>query len=268
MRNKTPLIFGIVNVTPDSFSDGGAAYGPEAGFARAAQLLADGADILDIGGESTRPGAQSVPEEEEIRRVVPVIARIKREYPAAVVSIDTRKAEVAQAAVDAGAGIINDVSGLRFSPGMAKAAAKAGVKLVIGHSRGGLETASQRDRCEYADVVAEVMKFWRAAAAKAVEAGVAEENLIFDPCLGFAKTAEQDWELLRRFDELKGAGKILLGHSRKSFLGKLIDEPVAARREAATLALSLWGAAHGADYLRVHDVKGTCDALKVWRRLE
>jgi len=262
MKNN-PLIFGIVNVTPDSFSDGGKAFGGEAGFVHAAKLLADGADILDIGGESTRPGARPVPVAEEIGRVVPVIARLKREYPAAVISIDTRKAEVAAAATAAGATIINDVTGLGFSPEMAQVAAEVGAKLVIGHTRGTPEEMRKPENCVYADVVSEVMAFWREAAAKALAAGVPEENLIFDPCLGFAKTAEQDWELLRRLGELRRAGKILVAHSRKSFLGKLIEEPEPARREAATLAVSLWAAEHGAEYLRVHDVKATRDALRV-----
>ncbi len=262
MKNN-PLIFGIVNVTPDSLSDGGKAFGAEAGLVHAARLLADGADILDIGGESTRPGARLVPAEEEIERVVPVIARLKREFPAAVISIDTRKAEVAKAATAAGAAIINDVSGLGFSPEMASVAAAAGTKLVIGHTRGTPEEMRRPENCVYGDVVLEVMTFWREAAAKAVAAGVPEENLIFDPCLGFAKTAEQDWELLRRLGELRKAGKILVAHSRKSFLGKLIGEPDPIRREAATLAVSLWAAEHGAEYLRVHDVKATRDALRV-----
>ncbi len=287
MKNN-PLIFGIVNVTPDSFSDGGKAFGAEAGLVHAAKLLADGADILDIGGESTRPGARladfgvpvnqggestrpgarPVPAEEEIERVVPVIARLKREFPAAVISIDTRKAEVAKAATAAGAAIINDVSGLGFSPEMASVAAAAGAKLVIGHTRGTPEEMRRPENCVYGDVVLEVMTFWREAAAKAVAAGVPEENLIFDPCLGFAKTAEQDWELLRRLGELRKAGKILVAHSRKSFLGKLIGEPDPMRREAATLAVSLWAAEHGAAYLRVHDVKATRDALRVREALQ
>lgn len=262
MKNN-PLIFGIVNVTPDSFSDGGKAFGVEAGLVHAAKLLADGADILDIGGESTRPGARLVPVEEEIGRVVPLIARLKHEFPAAVISIDTRKAEVAKAATAVGAAIINDVSGLGYSPEMAGVAAAAGAKLVIGHMRGTPEEMRKPENCVYCDVVLEVMAFWREAAAKAVAAGVPEGNLIFDPCLGFAKTAEQDWELLRRLGELREVGEILVAHSRKSFLGKLIGESDPMRREAATLAVSLWAAEHGAEYLRVHDVKATRDALRV-----
>lgn len=263
-----PLIMGIVNVTPDSFSDGGRTPDAASALARALQLIGDGAAIIDIGGESTRPGAAEVPVDEEIARVVPVIRALRRARPDARISIDTRKSAVAAAALAAGADIVNDVTGLSFSPEMAAVAARFGAGVVIGHTRGTPEAMRRPENCVYADVVAEVIAFWRQAAARAEAAGIDAEKIIFDPCFGFAKTAEQDWEMLRRIDEFHAVGPVLIGHSRKSFIGKLLDEPDAARREAGTLAVSLYAAAHGAAVLRVHDVKATADALRVRQFLE
>jgi dihydropteroate synthase len=261
-------IMGIVNVTPDSFSDGGRTPDAASALARALQLIDDGADIIDIGGESTRPGAAEVPIDEEIARTVPVIRELRARRPAARISIDTRKSAVAAAALAAGADIVNDVTGLSFSPEMAAVAARFGAEVVIGHTRGTPETMRKPENCIYADVVAEVIAFWRQAAMRAVAAGVDPEKIIYDPCFGFAKTAEQDWEMLRRIDAFRAVGPVLIGHSRKSFIGKFLNEPAAAKREAGTLAVSLYAAAHGAAVLRVHDVKATADALRVQQFLD
>lgn len=263
-----PLILGIVNVTPDSFSDGGLAATTEKAVARGMQLLDDGADWLDIGGESTRPGAAEVPEREEIARVVPVIAALKRLRPEVTLCVDTRKGAVAAAALAAGAGVVNDVTGFTWTPGMADIAAAADAGLIIGHSRGTPEAMRRAEFCQYDDVVAEVGEFLAAARDRAIAAGVNAEKIYLDPCPGFAKTAEQDWELLRRLPELRPLGRIVVAHSRKSFLGKLIGESEPLRREAATLTVSIHAALQGAAMVRVHDVKATHDAWQVLRELK
>ncbi len=260
-------IMGIVNVTPDSFSDGGTSATTAAAVDKALRLLDEGADLIDIGGESTRPGAREVPTEEERARVTPVILQLKRLRPDCVISVDTRKSAVARAALNAGAVIINDVSGLSFSSDMAATAAEFEARLVIGHTRGTPEQMRRPENCRYTDVVAEVCAFWAARAGEAERAGVKRENLLFDPCLGFAKTAEQDWTLLRQLEDLHRVGPVLIGHSRKSFLGALLGEPEPLRREAGTLAVSLHALMHGATMVRVHDVRATADAFRVWRHL-
>ena len=264
---RRPAILGIVNVTPDSFSDGGLCFTCDRAVRHGLELLDDGADMLDIGGESTRPGAAEVPAEEEIRRVAPVIAGIRRFRPEARISVDTRKAAVAAAALEAGATIVNDVSGLTFDPAIAAVAARAGAGMILGHTRGTPERMRDPENCRYGDVVAEVRDFLRRAGETAVAAGVAAEKLIFDPCLGFAKTAEQDWEILRRMEELLTLGPVLIAHSRKSFLGQLLDRPDPKEREMATAAVTLYAAQHGAAMVRVHDVRAAHDVLTVWERL-
>ena len=264
---KMPELMGIINVTPDSFSDGGACNTVETALRRAGELLRDGAAILDIGGESTRPGAMRIPDLEEIRRVVPVIRAIRETYPVCRISVDTRKAAVAAAALEAGADMVNDVSGLTFDPALASAAAAADAELVIGHTRGTPEVMRDPENCRYADVVEEIAAFWRCAAEQAVSAGVAREKLIFDPCPGFSKSAEQDWEMIRRMEEWRSFGRLLIGHSRKSFLGTLPGLENPADRDAATGAVSLYAAAHGASILRVHNVKMSAQILMVWQKL-
>lgn len=264
---QMPQLMGIVNVTPDSFSDGGTSATTESALQKARQLLSDGADILDIGGESTRPGALEVPVAEEIARVVPVVEALKSENPSIRISVDTRKGEVARAALAAGADIINDVSGLSFDPSLAEVTGEYDAWLILGHTRGTPEVMRRAENCQYDDIVTDVTDFLRRAAEEAVAAGVRAERIIYDPCLGFAKTAEQDCELLRRIKELRELGPVLIGHSRKSFIGKLTDEPDAKRREAGTTAVSIFSMEQGAEYLRVHDVRAARQALRMWQTL-
>lgn len=265
---ELPLIMGIVNATGDSFSEGPGAA-PESALDRALRLLADGADLLDIGGESTRPGAREIPPEEEIDRILPVIRGVRAACPDAVLSVDTRKSEVAAAAIECGVEIINDVSMLRYDAALARVTAEGGAALVLSHSRGTPETMRSSAYHDYgADVVATVAAELAAAKRTALEAGVAEENLIFDPGIGFAKTPEQDWELLRRSGEFRRLGPVLVGMSRKSFLGKFLNRPDPADRLGGTIAAALHLAGCGVEILRVHDVRQLRDALLVRAKLQ
>lgn len=265
---ELPLIMGIVNATGDSFSEGPGSA-PESALDRALRLLADGADLLDIGGESTRPGAREIPPEEEIDRILPVIRGVRAACPDAVLSVDTRKSEVAAAAIECGVEIINDVSMLRYDAALARMTAEGGAALVLSHSRGTPETMRSSAYHDYgADVVATVAAELAAAKRTALEAGVAEENLIFDPGIGFAKTPEQDWELLRRSGEFRRLGPVLVGMSRKSFLGKFLNRPDPADRLGGTIAAALHLAGCGVEILRVHDVRQLRDALLVRAKLQ
>ncbi|MGA0603971.1 dihydropteroate synthase [Caulobacter sp. KR2-114] len=252
---------GIVNVTPDSFSDGG--RGVDAAISHARRLLAEGADVLDIGGESTRPGADAVPPDEEIARVIPVIAALRAETGAPI-SVDTMKPEVARAAVAAGASLWNDVTALGFAPDSLAVAAELGCDVVLMHMKGTPRTMNAEAR--YGDVVAEVLAALQARAETAIGAGVARERIWLDPGLGFAKTAEHSLALLRSLDRLVALGfPVLLGASRKSFL-KAVD-PTAATAEdrlGGSLAAALLGARAGVAAVRVHDVRETVQALEVW----
>lgn len=265
---ELPLIMGIVNATGDSFSEGPGSA-PESALDRALRLLADGADLLNIGGESTRPGAREIPPEEEIDRILPVIRGVRAACPDAVLSVDTRKSEVAAAAIECGVEIINDVSMLRYDAALARVTAEGGAALVLSHSRGTPETMRSSAYHDYgADVVATVAAELAAAKRTALEAGVAEENLIFDPGIGFAKTPEQDWELLRRSGEFRRLGPVLVGMSRKSFLGKFLNRPDPADRLGGTIAAALHLAGCGVEILRVHDVRQLRDALLVRAKLQ
>ena len=252
---QRPLLMGIVNATPDSFSDGGRS--PDEVVRHALKLLDDGADVLDIGGESTRPGAAAVPVPEELDRVIPVLKKIRALRPACRISVDTRKAAVAEAALAAGAEIINDVSALAYDPAMAAVAARSGAPVILGHTRGTPEEMT--GRCEYGDLVREVKDELRAAAAKALAAGVKPEKLWYDPGIGFAKTAAQSWELLRHVNELAELGPLVIGHSRKSFFAY----PDMADREVATAAVSLLLYGKNVFMVRVHDVRATRIAWEV-----
>lgn len=252
-------LMGVVNVTPDSFSDGGLYLDPEAAIAHGEELAAAGAAILDIGGESTRPGAEEVPEAEELRRVVPVVAGLAGS--GAEISIDTSKAAVAAAALDAGAAIVNDVTALRGDPGMAALCAERGATVVLMHMLGDPRTM-QRDPT-YGDVVAEVGAFLAERLQAAVAAGIAEERIWLDPGIGFGKTAEHNLELLRRLPELRRLGRpLVIGTSRKSFIGRLDGSP-AGERLGGTIASSVLAAAEGAEVLRVHDVREVAEAIKL-----
>ena len=258
---------GVVNVTPDSFSDGGRFLDSQAAIAHALRLIADGADILDIGGESTRPHAEPVGEAEEIARVVPVIEAVRRQSPVAI-SVDTMKPAVARAAVDAGASIWNDVTALGFAPDSLAVAAALGCEVVLMHMQGAPGT--MQDDPRYDDVVGEVRAFLAVRAEAAVAAGVRRQDILLDPGIGFGKRLEHNLELLKNLARIADLGfPIVLGVSRKRFI-QAIDPAgaQAADRLGGSLAAALWGARHGAAILRVHDVRETVQALKVWEAIE
>ena len=256
------LVMGIVNVTPDSFSDGGRYLDPGLAMGRCHELLAEGADVLDLGGESTRPGSADVPAAEQWRRLEPVLTPITRERPEAAISIDTRSAEVAERALAAGARIVNDVSALA-DPAMAGTVARAGAGLILMHMRGTPETM-QRDTA-YGDVTTEVATFLRERVDAAGVAGVARECIALDPGIGFAKSAQGSLELLARIPELAAIGRpVLVGASRKSFLARLTgDEGPPEERVPASLAAAALATWQGAHILRVHDVGATVRAVKI-----
>lgn len=253
-----PKLMGVVNVTPDSFSDGGKYLDAEAAIRHGEELTQDGAEILDIGGESTRPGAEPVGETEELRRVVPVVAALSGE---ATISIDTSKAAVAAAAIDAGAEIVNDVTALRGDPGMAGLCAERGVGVVLMHMPGNPRT--MQDDPRYDDVVDDVKAFLAERLEHAVGAGIAEERIWVDPGIGFGKTLEHNLELLRRLGELRELRRpLVIGTSRKSFIGG-VDGSGVEDRIGGSIASSVLAAAEGADVLRVHDVAEMAQALAV-----
>jgi dihydropteroate synthase len=252
---------GIVNVTPDSFSDGGEFLEHDAAVEHGRELAAEGAAILDIGGESTRPGVDPVSEEEELRRVVPVVERLAADG-AARISIDTTKAAVARAALDAGATIVNDVSAFRFDPDMASLVAERGADCCLMHMLGEPRTMQEDPR--YEDVVSEVKAHLEERLAFAVSEGVDEGRVWLDPGIGFGKTVEHNLELLRRLDELVAIGRpVVVGTSRKSFLGKLAQGRGDGRRIPETIATNVLALERGATVFRVHDVAQNADALTV-----
>ncbi len=258
--NKRPLIMGILNVTPDSFYDGGAHAGTENALRHAREMIADGADIIDVGGESTRPGSDPVTADDEIQRIGPVVELLLQDAQAPL-SIDTRKADVAREMLEAGAHMINDVSGLTHDPAMAGIIAESGVPVVIMHMRGTPET--MQTLTDYDDVVGDVKRELADRIAAAEAAGIPPGNIIIDPGIGFSKTAEQSVELIARLDELKGLGKpVLLGPSRKSFIGKTLGLEPQDRLEA-TITSCIVGVRKGARILRVHDVKAVSRALEM-----
>jgi dihydropteroate synthase len=255
-----PFLMGVVNATPDSFSDGGRFLDPAAAVAQAERLGAEGADLVDLGGESSRPGAAEVDGAEEARRVIPVVRRLRARGFALPISIDTRKAEVARAALEAGADLVNDVSGLA-DPDLARVVARAGVPVVLMHLRG--TPASMQSRAVYADLLGEVAAELREALARATAAGIAEERVILDPGIGFAKTPAQSVELLARVGELAALNRpLLVGPSRKSFIGHLTGAPV-EQRLAGTLAALTACVLQGVQFLRVHEVGPARQAARV-----
>ena len=255
---RPPAVMGVVNVTPDSFSDGGLFLDAEAAIAHGRELAEQGAEILDVGGESTRPGAAEVSAEEELARVAPVVAGLAE---TATVSIDTSKAAVAAAALDAGASIVNDVTALRHDPEIGGLCAERGAGLVLMHMQGDPRTMQANP--VYDDVVDDVKAFLAERLDAAVGAGVAEERIWLDPGIGFGKTLEHNLELLGRLGELRELGRpLVIGTSRKSFLGK-IDGSAVGDRLGGTIASSVLALAGGADVLRVHDVAEMAQAAKV-----
>ncbi len=261
------LVMGILNATPDSFSDGGLYQAVDASVAHARQMASEGADIIDVGGESTRPGATPLSAEEEMDRVLPVIERLAGELPLPI-SIDTYKARVAREALRAGASMINDVGGLRGDPEMAAVVAEFRVPVVVMH---GLSEHRRREWPEYGNIMDELRGFFRESLSIAEEASIPAEMVIIDPGIGFGKNLEHNLEILARLSELKDLGKpILLGTSRKSVIGKVLDLPPSERLEGTAVTVAL-GIANGADIVRVHDVKEMVrvarmtDAIVRWR---
>lgn len=259
-----PVIFGILNITPDSFSDGGKFIAADAAVAHADQLLADGADVFDVGGESTRPGSDSVPVADELARVLPVVEALNRRHPTVPISVDTVKAEVAAAVLGAGAAIINDVSAFRLDPAMAGIVARGKAGAILMHSRGTVSTMARLDHADYTpDLLTEVRRELAEAMDVALVAGVPAERMVLDPGFGFAKTAEQNLLLLDQLAALVSLGRpVLVGPSRKRFLGSVTGREV-GDRDTATAAACVLAYERGARLFRVHNVATTRDALAV-----
>jgi dihydropteroate synthase len=254
------LVMGILNVTPDSFSDGGRFVAVEPALRHALEMVGDGADILDVGGESTRPGSDPVPAEEEIRRVVPVVERLAAELPDVPVSVDTRKASVAAAALEAGAVIVNDISA-GGDPAMFPVVAGRRAAIVLMHMRG--EPKTMQEAPSYDDVVGEVHGFLRERIESATAAGIDPERIAVDPGIGFGKALPHNLELLRRIGAFVDMGRpVLVGPSRKRFIGTILDLPEDQRVEG-TVGAVVWLVAHGAHIVRVHDVREVVRALRV-----
>src|SRR5215210_2356513 len=259
---RPPVIMGIVNVTPDSFSDGGLFLDADAAIEHGRRLADEGAAILDIGGESTRPGADPVPEDEERRRVIPVVERLVADGGELRMSIDTTKGSVARAAIEAGASIVNDVSAFRFDPALAGVVAEAGADCCLMHMLG--EPRTMQDDPRYDDVVSDVKSFLEERLAFAVAEGVEERRVWLDPGIGFGKTVEHNLELLRRLDEIVAIGRpVVVGTSRKSFLGRLAGGRGEGDRIPGTIATNVLALERGATVFRVHDVAQNADALIV-----
>ena len=257
-------IMGILNVTPDSFSDGGSHATADAAVEHAMRMRSEGAAIIDVGGESTRPGAPEIAVAEEIDRVAPVIRRLRKKAPECIISIDTRKSEVAAAAMDAGADIINDVSGLSYSPGMAGVAAQSGAGLVIMHMRGTPADMQSVENLTYRNLLEEVREFLEQASRQAIAAGVDKDKIVWDPGIGLPKNLPQNLELVNRIGELAKAGfPLLAGPSRKSFIGAILDQPNPARRLWGTDGANAWLAMQGVEIVRVHDVAEMGEMLRV-----
>lgn len=252
---------GVLNVTPDSFSDGGAFLDPAAAVQRGVQMAAEGADLIDVGGESTRPGAQAVPLDEELRRVLPVIERLAQQLTIPL-SIDTSKAEVARQALAAGASVVNDVTAMRGDPAMARVVAGRNATVILMHMRGTPRTMQTAPR--YHDVVEEVARFLGEAAARAQQAGIPRSRIAIDPGLGFGKTVRHNLLLLRHLERFVALGfPVVIGPSRKSFIGKTLDVDAPEERLAGTLACVAQAQRCGVHVVRVHDVKPTAQLLKM-----
>ena len=258
---RETLVMGIVNVTPDSFSDGGQFFSPEVAISHASNLIGQGADIIDIGGESTRPGAEQVSESEELKRVIPVIEKIRTDNPTILISIDTTKASVAKHAVEAGADIINDVSGLSFDNNMIGIVESFNIPVVIMHMKGNPQNMQLNP--EYKDIVNEILDFFKMKITIAIQSGINRSMIILDPGIGFGKTVEHNFELLSRLNEFNVLElPIMIGPSRKSFIGITLDLPPEDRVEGTAAAVSA-GVMNGASIVRVHDVKSMKRVVRI-----
>jgi len=265
-RQQLPILMGILNVTPDSFSDGGQFCTIDQAVARGKAMEAEGANILDIGGESTRPGAEPVGMDEELRRTIPVIRRLSKEVGIPI-SIDTTKSEVARQALDAGAEIVNDISGLTFDPKMLEVCRKFDAGICVMHIQGTPQTMQLNP--VYSNVVAEVTEFLQQQVDRCLMAGILPERMCIDPGIGFGKTAEHNMELLRSVSSLQRdlQRPVLIGHSRKRFLSRVLGRPV-EERLAGTIGISIGLAGAGCDILRIHDVLPIRDAMVAWLALQ
>ncbi len=259
---EEPVVMGVLNVTPDSFSDGGNFMDIDTALKHTEQMIRDGADIIDVGGESSRPGADTVSIEEEIDRVLPIIEKIKENFET-IVSVDTYKERVAKEAVlDAGADIVNDISALRFSVNMAETIAKMDVPVILMHIKGAPKTMQQDPF--YSDVIAEIKRYFRVNIEMAMSRGIKKEKIILDPGIGFGKRFVDNIQVLKNLKELEEfETPILVGLSRKSFLGQLSGETIPAKRGPETLTANIIALLNGANILRVHDVKSTVKSIKV-----
>ena len=263
LRFDTPKIMGILNVTPDSFSDGGHHIGVSDAVARAEEMRAEGAALIDIGGESTRPGAEEVAVAQEIERVAPVIAALSADF---IISLDTRKSMVAAAGLAAGAHIINDVSGLRFDQDLANVTARSGAALMLMHSIGTPKTMQAEAETAYTDVLLDIYDALAAAIVQAEAAGIPRSQIVIDPGIGFGKTQAQTLALLQRLALFHSLGcPVLLGVSRKGFIGAISGETDAAKRGPGSAGIGLWAVSQGVQILRVHDIAMHAQALTLWR---
>jgi dihydropteroate synthase len=253
-------IMGILNVTPDSFSDGGKYFDSELAIERGIQMTEDGADIIDIGAESTRPGAEPVSAGEELQRIIPVLDGLLKQLDV-LISVDTYKSSVAEAVLKAGAHLINDISGLRFDPKMSEVVAKYQVPVIIMHIKG--QPRNMQQNPYYDDLIGEIYEYLAEGIQLAEGAGIKQENIIIDPGIGFGKRLMDNYEILRRLNELKGLGcPILIGPSRKSFIGRVLDLPIDQRLEGTIAAVAI-GIQNGAHIVRVHDVKQIAKACRI-----
>jgi len=262
---NSPYFVGILNITPDSFSDGGRYLNMESALKRVKELLEEGAEIIDVGGESTRPFSDSISEEEELKRVIPVIKAIKSEFPEVIISIDTYKSKVAEEALKAGANIVNDISALRFDPKMIEVVRDFGCPVIIMHMQGNPKTMQINPT--YGDVVKEIKEFLKERIEFLVKSGVPFENIIIDPGIGFGKTFSHNLQILKNLDSFKELNRpLMIGHSRKSFIGEIIKKPP-AHRDGGTVGVSLFAYLKGVQFLRVHKVDINKDALATFKFL-
>jgi len=263
---EEPVVMGVLNVTPDSFSDGGRFLEYDSALKQAEQMIKDGADIIDIGGESSRPGAQQVSTEEEIDRIMPIIEKVKDEF-AVIVSVDTYKEHVARTAVlEAGADMVNDISALGFSENMADTIAKLEVPVVLMHIKGTPENMQKNP--SYQSLIPELKQYFHNRIDYALSKGIKKEKIIIDPGIGFGKRVEDNIKIIKRLEEFKEFElPILMGLSRKSFLGFISDEPIPVEREAETICANIVAILNGASIIRVHNVKNTVKSVKVLKKL-
>ena len=263
---KKPLVMGIVNMTPDSFYDGGAYNDPQKALGRIASLIRDGADIIDIGGESTRPGSLGVSTEEELDRVIPVIEAASSEFDA-VISVDTTKAAVAEEALGCGASMVNDISGLSFEPQVAQKVAEKGAAIVLTHTSS--RPLDMQEKTRYSSLIANISDFLLNSAQTAMAAGVPRDHIIIDPGIGFGKTATQNLEIIRRLEEFRELGfPVCIGTSRKSFIGEILGIPLAEQRLIGSVCSVIISMLKGISIVRVHDVLETTQAIRTVKSIQ